>query len=110
MLTKALYFQGDDCEDPEKAEIRESAVLQPDMSSYLDKFPRCRDLMVQIRSTPNNDNKTPAGVLNEYATKLNLEVDWCDEQVYAHPSGKRSIAWNRSIFITVTKGHCLTCG
>ncbi|GMH33953.1 hypothetical protein BSKO_01787 [Bryopsis sp. KO-2023] len=60
------------------AEIREAAVLQPDMNNYLDKFPKCRMLMVKIRTMPNNDNKTPAGVLNEYATKLNLELQYED--------------------------------
>lgn len=88
LTIKAFYFQVDDSEDPGKAEIRESAILQPDMNSYLDKFPRCRGLMVQIRSTPNNDNKTPAGVLNEYATKLNLEVHCCDRMVCERPPGE----------------------
>lgn len=68
-------------DDPGKLKMREAAVLQPDMSSYLDKYPHCRDLMVKIRSMPNNDNKTPAGVLNEYATKLNLEVGVCGKMV-----------------------------
>lgn len=60
--------------DPNKSKIKEDSVLQPDMSNYLSSFPKCRALLIKIRSTANMENKTPASVINEYAVRLGLVV------------------------------------
>lgn len=51
----------------------------PDMNNYLDLYPNCRGLLNTIRSLPNNGTKTPISLVNEYASRLMLDVVFCNE-------------------------------
>uniref|UniRef100_A0A061SHK5 DRBM domain-containing protein n=1 Tax=Tetraselmis sp. GSL018 TaxID=582737 RepID=A0A061SHK5_9CHLO len=48
-------------------------------ASYMEGRDKCRKLMKAFRSNPNNANKTPLSVLNEYATRLNLQLTFSEE-------------------------------
>jgi len=63
-------------DDEVDSERQSMAVLKPDMLDYLDGFPHCKALLTEIRSIPNNDNKTPNSVLDEYVKKMKLRVEY----------------------------------
>ena len=65
----------DDEEDDEKLRERQGSVLLLDMGTYLEMFPKCKSLMLNIRSNAGGENKTPLAVLHEYATRCSLEVN-----------------------------------
>ena len=63
-------------DDEENSEMQSDAVLKPEMQEYLRLFPNCKSLMVKIRMIPNNDNKTPISVINEYAKRTGLNLHY----------------------------------
>ena len=63
-------------DDEENSEMQSDAVLKPEMQQYLSRFPNCKSLMVKIRMIPNNDNKTPISVINEYAKRTGLNLQY----------------------------------
>ncbi|KAF5838349.1 hypothetical protein DUNSADRAFT_3020 [Dunaliella salina] len=51
----------------------------PDMANYLDTYPACKRVMTGIRAMPNNSTKTPVSLINEYASRMMLEVVFSEE-------------------------------
>jgi hypothetical protein len=46
----------------------------PDPATFLELYPRCKQLVETFRANPNTHNKTPLAILHEYATRLSLEL------------------------------------
>lgn len=58
----------------EKKELKEEGEPVPDPATYLNSYPRCKQLINAFRLNSNTHNKTPLAILHEYATRLNLEA------------------------------------
>ncbi|CAD7704597.1 unnamed protein product [Ostreobium quekettii] len=67
-----VHLDGDEDKDKATGE-RRCATLALDMASYLDSFPKCKSLMVNMRACPGFENKTPLAVLHEYAIRLDYQ-------------------------------------
>eukprot|EP00210_Caulerpa_lentillifera_P000819 g793.t1 len=60
----------------EQLELRAASVLCPSMLSYLDATPKCKALLVKLRSLPHNDDKTPASLVHEYAMRSFMKIEY----------------------------------
>ena len=63
-------------DDDENCEMQSDAVQKPEMQEYLSGFPNCKLLMAKIRMIPHNDNRTPISVINEYAKRTGLNLQY----------------------------------
>lgn len=59
---------------PVKEKEEKETEPVPDPATYLNSYPKCKQLINAFRLNSNTHNKTPLAILHEYATRLNLEV------------------------------------